>query len=156
MYLYHTKNKLKMFFPHHLYRAILWIAWHTAKNKCSHSLSTFCVSYDYFVHGYRPISVLSCAPRRARDHFLPLGLLQKPYLLKHFYWEKWTMEGLTIKETGFYEMLLEQRTILHSLAMEVAFDLVLAPFNEPTCFEHWYSATPPLFYPSRYPYHKDV
>ena len=117
MYLYHTKNKLKMFFPHHLYRAILWIAWHTAKNKCSHSLSTFCVSYDYFVHGYRPISVLSCAPRRARDHFLPLGLLQKPYLLKHFYWEKWTMEGLTIKETGFYEMLLEQRTILHSLAM---------------------------------------
>ena len=28
------------------------------------------------------------------------------------------MEGLTIKETGFYEMLLEQRTILHSLAMQ--------------------------------------
>ena len=27
------------------------------------------------------------------------------------------MEGLTIKETGFYEMLLEQRNILHSLAM---------------------------------------
>ena len=40
----------------------------------------------------------------------------------------------------------------------VAFDLVLAPFNfnEPTGFEHWYSATPPLFYPSRYPSHKDV